>query len=77
MSKGYSWSWYVHLKVFVYTCVKIARCIKCGANLLKSDPVVLSVKDVDLFHVVIVAPNKVAFSCQRQFCVLRSLENAV
>ena len=46
----------------------------CSAYLLKSDPVVLTVKDVDLLHGVIFAPNKVALSCHCQFCVLCSLE---
>ena len=46
----------------------------CSAYLLKSDPVVLTVKDVNLLHIVIFAPDKVALSCHCQFCVLCSLE---
>ena len=55
---------------------RIDPCMKCSysAYLLKSDPVVLTVKDVDLLHGVIFAPDKVALSCHCQFCVLCSLE---
>ena len=42
-------------------------------DLFKGDPVELALEDVDLFHVVIGAPDIVALSGKCQFCVLSAL----
>ena len=46
-------------------------------NLLKSDSVELSLKDIDFFHIVIFAPNEVALPGQRQLCVFGPLGRLV
>ena len=42
--------------------------------LFKGDPVVLPIEDVDLLHVVVLAPNKLSLSRQSQLRVLRALQ---
>ena len=44
-----------------------------GVDLLKGDPVELTLKDVDLLNIVIRAPNVVPLPCQRQFSVFCTL----
>ena len=46
-------------------------------DLFKSDPVELALEDVDLFHVVISAPDIVALSGKCQFCVLSALSTHI
>ena len=46
-------------------------------DLLKSDSVELSLKDVDFFHIVIFAPDKVALPGQGQLCVFGPLGRLV
>ena len=45
--------------------------------LFKGDPVVLPIEDVDLLHVVVLAPNKLSLSRQSQLRVLRALQTKV
>ena len=40
----------------------------------KSNPVELSLKDVDFLHIVILAANKVALPCKGQLCILSALQ---
>ena len=46
-------------------------------HLLKSDSVELSLKDIDFFHIVIFAPDKVALPGQGQLCVFGPLGRLV
>ena len=45
-----------------------------GVDLLKGDPVELTLKDVDLLNIVISAPNIVTLPCQCQFSVFCTLQ---
>ena len=45
-----------------------------GVDLLKGDPVELTLKDVDLLNFVIHAPNVVTLPCQGQFSVFCTLQ---
>ena len=61
----------MHLKVFVYTCRKVIS-IKAirHLHLFKGDSVELALKDIDLLHIVILAPDEVALPSESQLCIL-------
>ena len=68
----------MHLKVFVYTCRKVIS-IKAirHLHLFKGDSVELALKDIDLLHIVILAPDEVALPSESQLCILGALRRLV
>ena len=44
-----------------------------GVDLLEGDPVELTLEDVDLLHVVILASNEVTLPGQSQLCIFSAL----
>ena len=63
----------VHLGVEGVELQLVGAFESLGVDLLKGDPVELALKDVDLLHIVVLAPDEVPLPCQCQLGILRAL----